>query len=55
MLAVFLFDNRGDKFLIGYAEGVTNVEIENLIRFGLTNKLPDVVGEIIKERSIDSK
>lgn len=45
----------GDKFLIGYAEGVTNVEIENLIRFGLTNKLPDVVGEIMKERSIDSE
>lgn len=43
----------GDKFLIGYAEGVTNVEIENQIKFGLSNELPDVVGEIIKERNAD--
>lgn len=44
----------GDKFLIGYAEGITNVEIENQIRFGLANDLPDVVGEIIKERNINT-
>ena len=45
----------GDKFLIGYAEGVTNIEIENQIKFGLSNNLPDVVGEIIKERSEGSQ
>lgn len=44
----------GEKFFIGYAEGVTNVEIENQIKFGLSNDLPDVVGEIIKQRESNS-
>ncbi len=45
----------GDKFLIGYAEGITNVEIENQIKFGLLNILPDVVGEIIDQKNITSE
>lgn len=44
----------GDKFLVGYAEGVTNIEIENQIKYGLLNTLPDTVGEIIKERSTNT-
>ena len=45
----------GDKFLVGYAEGITNVEIENQIKFGLLNILPDVVGEIIDQKNITSE
>jgi glutaredoxin-related protein len=45
----------GDKFLVGYAEGITNIEIENQIKFGLSNTLPDIVGEIIKERNTVSE
>jgi len=45
----------GDKFLVGYAEDVTNIEIENQIKYGLSNTLPDIVGEIIKERNTVSE
>ncbi|NCU28551.1 MAG: hypothetical protein EOM85_02685 [Candidatus Moranbacteria bacterium] len=40
----------GDKYFVGYAEGVTSIEIEEQINFGLTHDLPDVVGSVIKAR-----
>jgi glutaredoxin len=40
----------GDKYFIGYSEGITSVEIEEQIRYALTNTVPDIVGEIINQK-----
>ena len=40
----------GDKYFIGYSEGVTSIEIEEQIKYALRNQLPDVVGEIIGKK-----
>ena len=41
----------GDKYFIGYSEGVTSIEIEEQIKYALKNQLPDVVGEIIGKKT----
>jgi len=40
----------GEKYFVGYAEGVTSVEIEEEIKNALSNTVPDIVGDIIKDK-----
>lgn len=41
----------GNEYFVGYSEGVTSTMIENQIKFGINNDTPDIVGDIIKQRS----